>query len=146
MVSTRRRMTWGLVVVGMAWLAAPPLLAHHAFAAEFDANQPVVLKGTVSKAEWVNPHSWLYLDVKDDSGKVTTWAIECGAPNALLRRGWNKNDLPVGTEIVVDGYRAKNGSTSANAKDITFRDGKKLFMGSSGTGAPYEPATGASPR
>ena len=101
-------------------------------------DQPIVLKGTVSKAEWVNPHSWVYLDVKDDAGKTTTWAIECGAPNALLRRGWNKNSLPVGSEIVVDGFRAKNGSATANAKDITFADGKKLFMGSSGTGAPYE--------
>jgi hypothetical protein len=112
--------------------------AHHAFTAEFDANQPIVLKGTVSKAEWVNPHSWVYLDVKDETGKTTTWAIECGAPNALLRRGWNKNSLPVGSEIVVDGYRAKNGWSTANAKDITFPDGKKLFVGSSGTGAPYE--------
>jgi hypothetical protein len=112
--------------------------AHHAFTAEFDANQPIVLKGTVSKAEWVNPHSWVYLDVKDETGKTTTWAIECGAPNALLRRGWNKNSLPVGSEIVVDGYRAKNRSSTANARDITFPDGKKLFVGSSGTGAPYE--------
>jgi hypothetical protein len=119
-------------------LAGGGLLAHHAFTAEFDAGQPIVLKGVVSKAEWVNPHSWVYLDVKDDAGKTTTWAVECGAPNALLRRGWNKNSLPIGSQIVVDGYRAKNGSTTANAKDITFPDGKKLFVGSSGTGAPYE--------
>ena len=118
--------------------AGESLQAHHAFSAEFDANQPIVLKGTVSKAEWINPHSWVYIDVKSADGKVVTWAIECGAPNALLRRGWNKNSLPIGTEVVVDGYRAKDGSSTANAKDITFPDGKKLFMGSSGTGAPYE--------
>jgi len=119
-------------------LTSGAVSAHHAFTAEFDASQPIVLKGVVSKAEWVNPHSWVYLDVKDSAGKTTTWAIECGAPNALLRRGWNKNSLPVGSEIVVDGFRAKNGSPTANAKDITTADGKKLFMGSSGTGAPYE--------
>jgi hypothetical protein len=119
-------------------LASGAVQAHHAFAAEFDVNQPIVLKGIVSKAEWGNPHSWVYLDVKNDSGKTTTWAIECGAPNALLRRGWNKNSLPVGSEIVVDGYKAKNGWSTANAKDITFPNGQKLFMGSAGTGAPYE--------
>jgi hypothetical protein len=119
-------------------MASGAVRAHQAFAAEFDVNQPIVLRGIVSKAEWANPHSWLYLDVKNDSGKTTTWAIECGAPNALLRRGWNKNSLPIGSEIVVDGYKAKNGWSTANAKNITFPNGKKLFMGSSGTGAPYE--------
>jgi hypothetical protein len=123
---------------GAILMAGESLRAHHAFSAEFDAGQPIVLKGVVSKAEWINPHSWVYIDVKGSDGKAVTWAIECGAPNALLRRGWNKNSLPIGTEIVVDGYRAKDGSATANAKDITFPDGKKLFMGSSGTGAPYE--------
>ena len=124
--------------VAVFLLAGEPARAHHAFSAEFDAAQPIVLKGTVSKAEWINPHSWVYIDVKGADGKIVTWAVECGAPNALLRRGWNKNSLPIGTEVVVDGYRAKDGSTTANARDITFPDGKKLFMGSSGTGAPYE--------
>jgi hypothetical protein len=128
-----------LTVVGVGMvISGGAVLAHHAFTGEFDANQPIVLKGVVSKAEWVNPHSWVFLDVKDDGGKTITWAIECGAPNALLRRGWNKNSLPIGIQIVVDGFRAKNGSLTANAKDITLPDGKKLFMGSSGTGAPYE--------
>jgi uncharacterized protein DUF6152 len=132
-----------LTVLGIGVvMAGGAARAHHAFTAEFDANQPIVLKGTVSKAEWINPHSWVYLDVKDQAGKTTTWAIECGAPNALLRRGWNKNSLPIGSEIVVDGYRAKNGSPTANAQDITFPDGKKLFVGSSGTGAPYEGRSG----
>ena len=132
-------MRWriSLIAAGI-FSAATSAFAHHAFSAEFDAMKPVILKGTVSKAEWVNPHSWVYLDVKGEDGKVTTWAIECGAPNALLRRGWNKNDLPIGTPIVVDGFRAKNGSATANARDITFADGRKLFVGSSGTGAPYE--------
>jgi Family of unknown function (DUF6152) len=111
--------------------------AHHAFSAEFDSSKPVVLKGKVVKTEWTNPHSWVYIEVTT-GGKAETWAIECGAPNALLRRGWTKESLPIGAEIIVDGYRAKNGSTTANAKDITTAEGKKMFVGSSGTGAPYE--------
>jgi hypothetical protein len=125
------------VVVGIG-LAGASLAAHHAFSAEFDANQPIVLRGTVTKTEWINPHAWVYIDVKSPDGKAETWAIECGAPNSLLRRGWSKNSLPIGSEIVVDGFRAKNGSTVANARDITTPDGKKMFVGSSGTGAPYE--------
>jgi hypothetical protein len=112
--------------------------AHHAFSSEFDANKPVVLRGTVTKTEWVNPHSWIHVDVKGTDGKSASWAIECGAPNSLLRRGLNKNSIPVGTQLVIDGYQARDGSTTANAKDITLPDGKKFFVGSSGTGAPYE--------
>jgi hypothetical protein len=134
-----RRIACVVAALGIVALAGPLVFAHHAFTAEFDANQPVVLKGAVSKTEWINPHSWVYIDVKDAAGKVTTWAIECGAPNALLRRGWNKKDLPLGTELVVEGYQAKNGSPIANAINITLPDGRKLFVGSTGTGAPNDP-------
>jgi hypothetical protein len=114
------------------------LVAHHAFSAEFDANKPVKLQGTVTKTEWINPHSWIHVDVKGKDGKVVSWAIECGAPNSLIRRGLNKTSIPAGTELVIDGFQAKDGSSTANARDITLPDGKKFFVGSSGTGAPYE--------
>ena len=120
-------------------LAAAPLLAHHAFSAEFDADRPLQLHGTVTKTEWINPHSWIHIDVKDDDGTVQSWAIECGAPNALIRRGLNKNSIPAGTELVVDGYGAKDGSNTANARDITLPDGSQFYVGSSGTGAPGQP-------
>ena len=124
--------------IAMTMLGAP-LVAHHAFSAEFDASQPVTLKGAVTKVEWINPHSWLYIDVKDQAtGKVVSWKVEMGAPNQLLRRGWNKSSLPAGTEVVVEGYRAKNGSDIANGGNVTLADGRKLFVGSSGTGAPYD--------
>ena len=134
------RTTWFRVIAGAALLvaAAVPLRAHHSFAAEFDANKPVTIKGTVVKLEWNNPHSWIHIEVKGPDGKRETWAVEGGAPNALLRRGWTKNSVPVGTQIVVEGFQAKDGSFRANGRDITFPDGKKLFMGSSGTGAPYD--------
>jgi hypothetical protein len=129
------------VVAGAALVvtaAAVPVLAHHSFAAEFDAKRPVKLRGTVTKMEWINPHSWIHIDVKTADGKVEKWMVEGGAPNALLRRGWNKNSLLAGTEILVEGFQAKDGANRANGRDITFPDGKKLFVGSSGTGAPDE--------
>jgi hypothetical protein len=139
MTMKMKRRVGSLLVAAAALVSgATTIFAHHAFSAEFDANQPVQLKGALTKSEWINPHAWIYLDVKDASGQTQNWAIECGAPNALLRRGWNGNSLKIGTELVVEGFRAKNGSFVANARDITLPDGRRVFVGSQGTGAPYE--------
>jgi hypothetical protein len=112
--------------------------AHHAFAAEFDASKPIKLRGTVVKMEWINPHTWIHLDVKTPKGTVERWMIEGGPPNALYRRGFSQKSLPQGSEIVVEGFRAKDGSMRANGRDLTFADGRRLFVGSSGTGAPRD--------
>ena len=118
-------------------LAAVPVLAHHAFTAEFDAKKPLKLRGTVAKVELINPHSWIHIDVKNTDGTTTRWMIEGGTPNTLLRRGFTKNSLPAGTEILVDGYQAKDGSNRANGRDLTFPDGRKIFLGgSAGEGPP----------
>ena len=128
-----------LLPVLLMVLAASRLLAHHSFAAEFDASQPVELRGTITKMEWINPHSWIHMDVKDpQTGKVERWMVEGGAPNALLRRGWNRNSVVAGTKVVIEGFRARDGSNRANGRDVTLPDGKKLFIGSSGTGAPVD--------
>jgi hypothetical protein len=126
------------LTVALLLVSGAALVAHHSFAAEFDANQPVQLRGTVVRVEWINPHTWIHLDVKKTDGSVERWMIEGGTPNTLLRQGLTKNSLPQGTEIMVDGYKAKNGSNRANGRDLTFVDGRKLFMGSSGTGAPRD--------
>lgn len=118
------------------FLAAAPLFAHHAFTAEFDAKKPLKLRGTVAKIELINPHSWIHIDVKNPDGTTTRWMIEGGTPNTLLRRGFTKSSLPVGTEILVDGYQAKDGSNRANGRDLTYPDGRKIFLGSSGPEGP----------
>ena len=112
--------------------------AHHSFAAEFDATQPVTLHGTITKMEWINPHSWLHIDVKNDDGTTTPWMIEGATPNTLLRRGFTREAVKAGTEITIVGFRAKNGANRANGRDLVLPDGSRLFMQSSGTGAPGE--------
>src|SRR5438552_14061667 len=121
-------MKLSFVIVGIGLLSATAAVqAHHAVAAEFDADKPVKLQGTVSRVDWINPHIWIHLDVKEPDGKVVDWAVEGGAPNAMFRRGWNKESIPAGVQVTVDGYRAKNGENKANGKDVLLPDGRKLF-------------------
>ena len=127
-----------VLIAGLLILAAVPVWAHHAFAAEFDAKRPVHFEGVVTKVELINPHAWIHVDVKQPDGTVVNWMFEAGSPNVLLRRGFTKATVPQGTPVVVDGYQSKDGSNRANGRDITLPDGRKLFLGSTGTGAPYE--------
>ena len=130
--------SWILGAAAFLSSAAAPAWAHHSFGAEFDAKKPLQLHGTVTKMEWINPHAWIHIDVTGADGKTAEWSIEAGTPNTLYRRGFTKDSLKPGTQIVVDGYQAKDGSNRVNGKDVTFPDGGKLFLGTSGTGAPYD--------
>lgn len=125
------RIPFKLSLLAGSALCAPHALAHHSFAAEFDIDQPINLRGTVTEVEFMNPHSWIHIDVKKDDGTVEEWAIEGGTPNTLFRMGITQRSLPIGTEIVVDGYRSRDGANRANGRDITLPDGKKLFLGGS---------------
>jgi hypothetical protein len=131
------KMLAAMILAGML-TSALPLSAHHAFTAEFDSNKPVKLRGTVVKVDMVNPHSWIYIDVKNNDGTTTQWMVEGGSPNALVRHGFTKSSLPKGTEVIFEGFQAKDGSNRANGRDITFPDGKKIFLGSSGDQGPPE--------
>ena len=128
----------GLASTLLLGVAVQPAYAHHSFAAEFDANAPVTLHGTITKLEWINPHSWLHVDVKNADGTTTPWMIEGATPNTLLRRGFTRDTVKTGTEITIVGYRAKSGANRANGRDLILPDGSRLFMGSAGTGAPED--------
>lgn len=130
------RQTLGALAVAAVLLASGPVLAHHSFAAEYDAAKPVTLKGTVTKVEWMNPHARFYIDVKDSSGQVQHWNLELASPNVLVRNGWTRRSLAVGDEVTVQGSQAKDGSNMANARLVTLADGRKVFAGSSGDAAP----------
>jgi hypothetical protein len=135
-----KKKIFALALLAIAFIATRPAFAHHSFTSEFDINQPVTLAGTLTKLDWVNPHGWIYLDVKGADGKVVNWAVETGGPNALLRRGVRKDDFVLGSKITVKGYRAKSGLAVANGRTVTLENGRELFAGSSGTGAPRDKA------
>jgi len=130
------RIVISLLFVLVVVMGSVRLSAHHSFAAEFDERKPVTLKGTISKMEWVNPHSWLYIDVKRPDGKTEQWALEFGSPNQLYRRGWTRELLPIGAEVTVTGWLSRTDPLTANAGAVVLPDGNKLFAGSPGTGAP----------
>ena len=143
----RKNMFVLAAVVGVGLLAATAqVVAHHAFAAEFDANSPVRLQGKITRMEWINPHAWMHLEVTNEDGTVDNWMIEAGPPGALVRRGWSKSSVTPGIEVLVEGYQAIDGALRANGRDVTFPDGRRLFAGSSGTGAPLDGRDPTEPR
>ena len=123
---------------GIVLVCGASILAHHAFSAEFDATKPVRLRGKITKMEWINPHAWMHLEVANEDGTLDNWMIEAGPPGALVRRGWRKDSVAPGIEVLVEGYQAIDGALRANGRDVTFPDGTRLFAGSSGTGAPQD--------
>jgi hypothetical protein len=133
-----------LILVGGILIAGVPAWAHHSFAAEFDLNQPITLKGVLTRMDWTNPHGWIYIDVTGPDGKVTNWGVEAGAPTALLRRGLRKTDFPAGVEVTVDGFRAKGGAPRVNGKTVTMKDGRNFFLGASDP--PAEPGAPSAPQ
>lgn len=133
------KMKTGIFIIAASFLlAATPLSAHHSFAAEYDSNKPITVTGTVTKVEWTNPHARLYVDVKDEKGVVTNWNFEMGGPLQLKRLGWQRDTVKVGDEVKLDGYIAKDGSKRANARNVVFADGRKIFTGTSGDGGPTQ--------
>ena len=136
-MTTRRTLS---LLIALVLLSSVGLHAHHSFAAEFDADKPITLRGTLTKIEIINPHGWIYVDVKNPDGSITNWAVEAGSANTLLKRGLRKTSFPVGSEVVIKGFLAKNGRRVANGQTVTFQDGRDFFLGSSGTpGAPQNP-------
>ena len=134
-----KRLLLGPAIAILAALAVPSAFAHHSFAAEYDGTKPVTLKGKVARFEWVNPHSWVYLDVADDKGNVVNWACETAPPNMLYRQGWRKDSLKTGDEIVIEGFLAKDGTHTMNARSVQTPDGRQFFTGASGDGGPVSP-------
>ena len=135
----RNRLALTLAGIALALLVAgSSALAHHAFSAEFDATKPVALRGKITKMEWINPHAWMHIEVTAEDGTLENWMIEAGPPGALVRRGWRKDSVLPGIEVLVEGYQAIDGALRANGRDVTFPDGTRLFAGSSGTGAPSD--------
>ena len=134
--NTRVGSILAVTIVGAFLVSDLPAPAHHAFSAEFDENQPITLEGTITRIEWINPHAWIHIDVESEAGPIESWMIEAGSPNTLVRRGMTRDSIPAGTEVVVFGYRHRNGSNRANGRNVTLPDGSQLFLSSPGTGVP----------